>query len=189
MKLHLVRDKACVLLSLLISLGGLSKGATVVNFHDLTDSVTVDTTSTSAVLTQGIESATFSDSFTQVNLLPIGLVTGTIDLLEPDGSVSDIIELTLDQGALFTTVMIRFTSDSESGPALAKDPNALSPMEPAGIHDYAPLFRGIGQIGDILPADWTINAESDVSDVREPGTLILPGMVLAAMAVSRRRKP
>jgi len=106
-------------------------------------------------------------------------VTGTIDLLEPDRSVSDIIELTLNQGFLTTTVFIRFTSDTEGGPALAQDPNARSPMEAAGIHDYAPLFRGIGTIGDILPADYVINAESDIDPVPEPRTVLLLASGLA----------
>jgi len=163
-----------------------SQGATIVNFHDLTDSVTVDTNSTSAILTQGVEMGMFSDSFLHAVFTPAGVVTGTIDLLEPDGSVSDIIELTLDQGFLTTTVFIRFTSDTEGGPALAQDPNARTPMEPAGIHDYAPLFRGIGTIGDILPADYVINAESDIDAVPEPRIVLLLASGLAFILLGRK---
>jgi len=85
------RSTRHIALPLLLVIATVSQGATHSQLHDLTDSVTVDTNSTSAILAQGVEMAMFSDSFLHAVFTPAGVVTGTIDLLEPTAASATLL--------------------------------------------------------------------------------------------------
>jgi hypothetical protein len=167
--------------------------AVTVTFHDLVDTVMVDTDPEGVgTIDPGPfvgEFARWTHTFTHIldpHPNPIPPILGAVLLTEgqgPNALISDIVEITLTDGVLTTDIRIQFQSDSEGGPGLSFSGLHVNRPETGLPQDLTDAFRGLGngEFNTLLPADFHVVALSDVSDVPEPSTLLLLTSGLAGL--------
>ena len=169
-----------------------------INIHDLADVVTIDATQfdvTAAVITHhnifgGEDDVTITGQF--ITNSPDGSSGGnTINLLEPgtfngtDYLVSDIIRSSWSVSGRTATITIDFGSDPP-----------VCDINPAQCL-RAPLSSGIFENGAMqslngllsLPANITVNVQSDLDAVPEPASILLlgTGIVMGARRLRKSR--
>jgi hypothetical protein len=138
-----------------------------ITVDDLSDTIRATSDSSTSVTT--ISPVGELVTITDLLLLP-PLLTHTIFLLGPTGTVSDIASLTVAANGALT---FAFLSDTGEVPLLVPPPGAVTVNETGEFQDISALLSA--------PSGVTILVRSDLEAVPEPTSFVLFGTTLAGL--------